>query len=250
MSFDDKLFSMDLMPKKSKKRKAPSAKAAAKGFESPGFFGGLQVPRSSIPKVDRDEGLKIPPLGEEFNTRFGKVGSGLVENVDTFKVGFKDVLTGNGRTGEIIGSGAKLKASSGRGRGRPRKAGRRSTGTRTKKQEGKTIGAVLAGAATSGIKKGASALKQKIQDRNEGKFQSQSIDLGEAEGRSLRVTQEGQGVSFEPEEVRRFKGEEAEEGGVTFADVEEKDLDLTDEEVEEEDEEILDKDMAKEEEIK
>lgn len=108
-----------------------SAKRAARGFESPGFFGGLQngggigggIPKSNI----QDVGVELPALGEGFNSRIGNIGSGFVENVNPFKIGFTDILTGNGRTGEIIGGGSGAVTSSfgKRKRGRPKGSGKK-----------------------------------------------------------------------------------------------------------------------------
>jgi len=97
-------------------RRRNLAKESAMGFEAPGIFEGLRSPRNG-------GGLPIPELGTDFNSRFGQVGSGFVERVDPFKIGFSDVLTGNGRTGEIIGSGSGF-VSGKRGRGRPRGSGK------------------------------------------------------------------------------------------------------------------------------
>lgn len=243
MSFNNKLFSMDsLMPKQKKRKNGNgkngkkrngngngSAKSAARGFEAPGFFGGLQNGGGApgIPKTDDrifDRGLQIPELGEGFNSRFGKVGSGFVENVDTFKVGFSDVLTGNGRSGEIIGSGGKIGA---RGRGRPRgsgKGGRRvATKTTTAKKSGKTVGSLLAGAASKGIKGGITRLKS----RGGGTAQFSTEEI-QAEKTVDRANVQGLQAGLQKE-------------------IEEQEIDMTDEEVEEEDETVLDKEMSDEE---
>ncbi len=103
------------------------AKDAASGFESPGIFEGLKQPRSERNGERNGQrnggGLPIPELGTDFNDRFGQIGTGFVERVDPFKIGFSDVLTGNGRTGEIIGSGSGF-VSGTRGRGRPKGSGK------------------------------------------------------------------------------------------------------------------------------
>ncbi len=109
-----------------------SAKRAARGFESPGFFDGLQQPRNGggIPKIDSDIGVGIPELGEGFNSRIGNIGTGFTESVNPFKIGFTDILTGNGRSGEIISSGAGGVTSSfgKRKRGRPKGSGKKQRG--------------------------------------------------------------------------------------------------------------------------
>ncbi len=106
-----------------------SAKRAARGFESPGFFGGLEQPRNGggIPKIDSDIGVGVPELGEGFNSRIGNIGTGFTESVNPFKIGFTDILTGNGRTGEIIGGGSGGVTSSfgKRKRGRPKGSGKK-----------------------------------------------------------------------------------------------------------------------------
>jgi len=108
-----------------------SAKRAARGFESPGFFGGLESGKGfgGIPKSEpiQDVGVELPALGEGFNSRIGNIGSGFTENINPFKVGFGDVLTGNGRTGEIIGGGSGSVTSSfgKRKRGRPKGSGKK-----------------------------------------------------------------------------------------------------------------------------
>jgi len=108
-----------------------SAKRAARGFESPGFFGGLESGKGfgGIPKSEpiQDVGVELPALGEGFNSRIGNIGSGFVENVNPFKIGFTDILTGNGRTGEIIGGGSGSVTSSfgKRKRGRPKGSGKK-----------------------------------------------------------------------------------------------------------------------------
>jgi len=208
-----------------------SAKSAARGFEAPGFFGGLKngggPPPSGIPKTDDrvfDRGLQIPELGEGFNTRFGKVGSGFVESVDTFKVGFSDVLTANGRTGQIIGEGGKI---GGRGRGRPRGSGkgRKATTqtTTTAKKSGKTVGSLLAGAASKGIKGGITRLKSR--GGGQSQFSTEEIQAEKTVDRA-NVQKLQAGLQKE---------------------IEEQDIDMTEEEVEEEDEEVLDKEMSDEE---
>ena len=107
-----------------------SAKRAARGFESPGFFGGLESGKGlgGIPKSEpiQDVGVELPALGEGFNSRIGNIGSGFVENVNPFKIGFTDILTGNGRTGEIIGGGSGAVTGFGkRKRGRPKGSGKK-----------------------------------------------------------------------------------------------------------------------------
>jgi len=108
-----------------------SAKRAAEGFESPGFFGGLESGKGfgGIPKSEpiQDVGVELPALGEGFNSRIGNIGSGFTENVNPFKIGFTDILTGNGRTGEIIGGGAGGVTSGfgKRKRGRPKGSGKK-----------------------------------------------------------------------------------------------------------------------------
>lgn len=90
-----------------------SAKDAAMGFEAPEFFGGLraesQRPQSDgtfddgmmkATPVQEGLGIQIPELGQDFNTRFGKIGSGFIENVNVSNVGF-------GGSGQIGGSGTK-----------------------------------------------------------------------------------------------------------------------------------------------
>jgi len=108
-----------------------SAKRAARGFESPGFFSGLKngggigggIPKSGV----QDVGVELPALGEGFNSRIGNIGSGFTESVNPFKIGFTDILTGNGRSGEIIGSGAGgvTSAFGKRKRGRPKGSGKK-----------------------------------------------------------------------------------------------------------------------------
>jgi len=115
--------------RKGKRNGNGSAKRAARGFESPGFFGGLEQPRNGggIPKVDSDIGVGVPELGEGFNSRIGNIGTGFTESVNPFKIGFTDILTGNGRTGEIIGggSGGVTSAFGKRKRGRPKGSGKK-----------------------------------------------------------------------------------------------------------------------------
>lgn len=126
------------------------AKDAASGFESPGIFEGLkrnggglsERNDAGLERVERNGGLPVPQLGEDFNTRFGQIGTGFVERVDPFKIGFSDILTGNGRTGEIIKSrsgleGESFDAFSKRKRGRPKGSGKvgRPKGS-TKKSSG------------------------------------------------------------------------------------------------------------------
>jgi len=135
----------DFLPKRKKKNgkngrngrsglaNGRGAKEAAMGFESPGFFSGLRQNGNGsrgIPKADPvgfDRGLEIPELGSGFNSRIGNIGSGFVESVNPFRIGFSDVLTGNGRTGEIIkGSGGFVTPSIGkRKRGRPKGSGKK-----------------------------------------------------------------------------------------------------------------------------
>lgn len=130
MSFDSGLFSMEsYMPRKGKKNGFAngrrSAKEAAKGFESNYFFEGFGIPQQQPVEpinTKMDQGLPIPELGAEYNTRFGKIGTGFTEAVDPYEIGFKDILTGNGRTGEIITtSPGRISGTVKRGRGRPRK---------------------------------------------------------------------------------------------------------------------------------
>lgn len=105
------------------------------GYQSE-FFGGLQdlggignvggsvgTPRNN----GSDKGLQIQELGAEYNSRFGQIGSGFTESVDPYNIGFKDLLTGNNRTGEIISSGSGH-VTGVRGRGRPRGSGKGSSG--------------------------------------------------------------------------------------------------------------------------
>lgn len=114
------------MPKKKVNKNNNLAKEGARGFESPGFFSGLMVekPRNAVKPVSSniDQGLPIPELGREFNTRIGNIGTGFTESVDPYSIGFRDILTGNNRTGEIItASSGRIGRGAKRGRGRPRK---------------------------------------------------------------------------------------------------------------------------------
>lgn len=100
-----------------KKKKRASAKDAATGFEAPDFFGGLR--RNGNGSRARDEtfdnkmmqqqpaqqglGIQIPELGQDFNTRFGRIGSGFVESVDPFGVGFSSKGIGGGRDSGVRG---------------------------------------------------------------------------------------------------------------------------------------------------
>lgn len=145
-SFDNRLFSVDdYMPlrKGSKKRSKGidrngdgiiddcmgeacglpgyGKKKSNEYFEAPGFFGGLtELGGSGDIGIETgiNEGLPIQELGAEFNTRFGSIGTGFTEAVDPYQIGFKDILTGNGRTGEIIEESSGFVGK--RGRGRPR----------------------------------------------------------------------------------------------------------------------------------
>lgn len=146
MSFDNRLFSVDdYMPlrKGSKKRSKGidrngdgviddcmgeacglpgyGKKKSDEYFEAPGFFGGLtELGGTGDIGIETgiNEGLPIQELGAEYNTRFGSIGTGFTEAVDPYQIGFKDILTGNGRTGEIIEESSGFVGK--RGRGRPR----------------------------------------------------------------------------------------------------------------------------------
>lgn len=233
MSFNNRLFSVDDFAPRRKNGKRKNGKNGARRersqFAAPGFFGGLRgvgdvgvATRGGI-----GEGLQVPELGEGFNTRFGKIGTGFVENVNTFKVGFQDVTTGNGRTGEIIGRGFG-RAPSTRGRGRPRKrksavssllsGGRKKGGKGIKigkavigGKEGKTVAQLIGGKVIektdTKFREGVGKLKRRAEGIPEG-FERETIELGAGEGRGRIVTQEGEGISFR---------ETPEEGGVTFA---------------------------------
>lgn len=237
-----------------------SAKEAAMGFESPGFFEGFSKPQNGgIPKADLGQsvGVSIPELGEGFNTRIGNIGTGFTEQVNPFKIGFEDILTGNGRTGEIIrgGAGGVTPALGKRKRGRPKGSGKKqkaigSARATSKPLEFDTKGAAelrksgkfsqiktksVGGLLAEGARRKAGALRDRLSSDSE--FTSTSISLGEGEGRAESVVQEGEGVSFR---------ERAEEGGVTFASPEEglkNDLEDEDEGLDEDMDDVEDNDI-------
>ena len=251
MSFNKRLFSMDSFMAKPKKRRngngrngkskkrngngngRGSARSAALGFEAPGFFKGLET-GNNIPRIGESQGrevqgLQIPELGEGFNSRFGKIGTGFIEQTNTFKVGFSDVLTANGRTGQILGEGGKIGS---RGRGRPRGSGkgRKATASKTTVDSSKkSVGAILGGAASKGIKGGISRIRARA-----------------SRGEEVVATSQ-----FSQDEIQAEKGVDKANVAQLQAglqkEIEEQDMDMTEEEVEEEDEEVLDKEMSNEE---
>lgn len=128
MSFDSRLFPMgNSMPQKKRNGNGKKLQVVDKRcfgdecFRTDDFFGGFMAEgggqgiKAEVPPID--QGLPIPELGAEYNTRFSKIGTGFTEAVNPYDIGFKDIITGNGRTGEIITGGTEPK----RGRGRPRK---------------------------------------------------------------------------------------------------------------------------------
>ena len=237
MSFDSKLFGMDdFLPKKrrngngrngkknGKRNGRSSAKESARGFEAPGFFGGLSGRRGNgIPKAD--VGVALPELGEGFNSRFGEVGSGFTERVDTFKIGFSDVLTGNGRTGEIIGGGAGIVTPGigKRKRGRPKGSGKKQRAIGSGVVKSKPLVIATSGARQAlregrptQVKTVGGLLKEGIREsvrRKPKTFESTSVALGAGMGSLIEREPEKEEVSFRP------KAEE--ENGVSFASPEE-----------------------------
>ena len=135
MSFNNKLFSVDdYMPQK-KKNKSSKNEIFDKRcfgdecFKTEDFFGGFMAGESKgIEPVrsDVDSGLPIPELGKDYNSRFGNIGTGFTEAVDPYQIGFKNILTGDGRTGEIITDAQSAVGSYGirRKRGRPKGSGK------------------------------------------------------------------------------------------------------------------------------
>lgn len=106
------------------------------------FFSGIQ---NGDLRRSAGVGVKLPELGEGFNSRFGQIGSGFVERVDPDKFGFSG---GVGRSGGLggrgrkegsllsgigsIGSNINVLGGGGRGKGRRRKATRVSVVAATK----------------------------------------------------------------------------------------------------------------------
>jgi len=212
-----------------------SAKESAMGFESPGFFEGLKgngdiskVGGGGIPKIDNDIGVGVPELGEGFNSRIGNIGQGFTESVDPFKIGFTDILTGNGRTGQIIGAGADLQSSGlKRGRGRPKGTTKKALKARKKAKKGfdfdtskevrqlrkagktdqirsTTVGGLLKESVRGGVPTGSSGtIRSQQQRRDSLEFQESVFDGGQvAEGTA--GTRERREKEIDEEQVDRF----------------------------------------------
>lgn len=197
MSFDNRLFSVDdYMPvsKGSKKRSKGidrngdgviddcmgeacglpgyGKKKSDEYFEAPGFFGGLtELGGAGDIGIETgiNEGLPIQELGAEYNTRFGNIGTGFTEAVDPYQIGFKDILTGNGRTGEIISESTGYVSGTRRGRGRPK-------------------GSTKGGRVGAGVSSVGSLLSE---GRGKGKGKSKGVKFGKA----IIGGEEGESVS-------------------------------------------------------
>jgi len=221
MSFDSRLFGMDMYSEPAKKNGKNGKNGKGNGemevynkkcfgdecFDPSGFFGGFSPPKSKegIPQkadVNLNIGLEIPELGAEFNTRIGKIGTGFTEAVDPYNVGFKDILTGNGRTGEIIGyGGGYVGGGAKRGRGRPRKERslEKNIGSyrvgKIAKPKGKPMEIKtkeVREAEKRGEKTESRSVYQLIKEgkpKPKGSFQSESVSLGRGTGKSLEVEQ-------------------------------------------------------------
>lgn len=190
----------DFMPKRKKRNgkngrditNGRGAKESAMGFEAPEFFGGLRQNGNGsktrgVPKadpIDLGVGLQIPELGQGFNSRIGNIGSGFVENVDTFKIGFRDVLTGNGRTGEIIKGRTGLEGQSFDAIGGKRKRGRpKGSG---KKQKQKAVSKRFKSKTLDFDTKGASEIrKEAIQLAREGRTDEARQKLAQIETKTV-----------------------------------------------------------------
>jgi len=269
MSFDNRLFSVDdYMPvaKGSKKRskgidrngdgiiddcmgeacglpgyekKKNITQRGAEGFEAPGFFGGLQglggIGDFGI-ETGIQEGLPIQELGAEYNTRFGNIGTGFTEAVNPYQIGFTDILTGNGRTGEIIEESSGY-VTGRRGRGRPKGSTKRSVadasvssvgsllsggrGGKSKKGKGTKFGKAIIGGEEGesvsskyiepGIKKAGSRFKEKLFGKK-GTYYSEYSEQREPTSRfSEEDIEQGRDTERETQEILRERIQEAKE---------------------------------------